>query len=143
MRLYFDSAYIAKCYLNEPDASKVRRRARSASGLYSSAWSVAEVSSVILRQLREGTLSPRQSDVVRDQFLDDIRKGVWNLLPVSELLLYRLEGGLRLLPPDVYLRAGDAVHLTTAQNAGFSEIWTNDRHMLAAAPHFQLAGRFV
>ena len=34
-------------------------------------------------------------------------------------------------------------HLVTAADSGFTEIWTNDRHMLAAAPHFGLAGRSV
>jgi hypothetical protein len=33
--------------------------------------------------------------------------------------------------------------LTTARDAGELEIWTNDRHMLAAAPHFGLKGRSV
>jgi hypothetical protein len=44
-------------------------------------------------------------------------------------------------PSGVYLRAADAVHLTTAQDLGEHEIWTNDRHMLAAASHFGLTGR--
>jgi predicted nucleic acid-binding protein len=41
------------------------------------------------------------------------------------------------------LRAGDAIHLASARHEGFSEIWTNDRHMLKAASHFGLAGRSV
>jgi predicted nucleic acid-binding protein len=41
----------------------------------------------------------------------------------------------------LFLRAGDAVHLATAAEAGFGEVWTNDRHMLAAARAFGLRGR--
>jgi hypothetical protein len=37
----------------------------------------------------------------------------------------------------------DALHLVTAADSGFVEVWTNDRHMLAAAPHFGLVGRSV
>jgi len=33
--------------------------------------------------------------------------------------------------------------LVTAADSGFREVWTNDRHMLAAAPYFELAGRSV
>jgi hypothetical protein len=54
-------------------------------------------------------------------------------------------GGLLVsaAPAGVYLRAGEAVHLTTAQDIGESEIWTNDRHLVAAAAHFGLQGRSV
>jgi predicted nucleic acid-binding protein len=45
------------------------------------------------------------------------------------------------LPPAVFLRAGDAVQLVSALEAGEPEVWTNDRRMLAAAPHFGLVGR--
>jgi predicted nucleic acid-binding protein len=41
------------------------------------------------------------------------------------------------------LRAGDAIHIVSAVEAGFNEIWTNDRHLLAAAAHFGLKGRCV
>jgi predicted nucleic acid-binding protein len=47
------------------------------------------------------------------------------------------------VPARLYLRAGDAVHLTTSQDISESEIWTNDRHLLAAAPHFGLQGSSV
>ena len=43
----------------------------------------------------------------------------------------------------VLLRAGDAVHIATALDLGEEEIWTNDRHLLAAAPHFGIAGRNI
>jgi len=39
------------------------------------------------------------------------------------------------------LRAGDAIHTATALGTGETEIWTNDRHLLAAVAHFGLAGR--
>jgi predicted nucleic acid-binding protein len=43
----------------------------------------------------------------------------------------------------MYLRAGDAIHLAAAQGAGFTEIWSNDRHLLQAAPAFGLTGKSV
>ncbi len=43
----------------------------------------------------------------------------------------------------VDLRAGDAIHLAAAQSAGFSEIWSNDKRLLQAAPAFGLTGKSV
>jgi hypothetical protein len=36
--IYFDAAYIAKCYLNEPGADRVRNVAYGADGLASCEW---------------------------------------------------------------------------------------------------------
>jgi hypothetical protein len=40
---YFDSAYVAKCYLNDPDSESVRDLVRVPVPLYSSALCVPEV----------------------------------------------------------------------------------------------------
>jgi len=42
-----------------------------------------------------------------------------------------------------YVRAGDAIHLASAKDAGFQEIWTNDRRLLQAAQYFDLVGKSV
>jgi len=47
------------------------------------------------------------------------------------------------LPKSIYLRAGDAIHLTVAQGGGFTEIWSSDRRVLQAAPAFGLTGKSV
>ena len=46
-----------------------------------------------------------------------------------------------LADADVPLRAGDAIHTATALETGDTEIWTNDRNLLAAVAHIRLAGR--
>jgi hypothetical protein len=46
-------------------------------------------------------------------------------------------------PRDLFLRTANAVHLTTAQELGEREVWTNDGHMLRAARFFGLVGRSV
>ena len=143
MRLYFDTAYIAKCYLNEPDGREVRKFARRASGLYSSNWCVAELARVFLRHVRERSLTDEEGEKVRDAFLEDVRNGVWNLLPLSDRLVFKVEAYIRSSPSDLYLRAGDAAHLVTARESGFEEIWSNDSHLLAAARFFGLSGRSI
>jgi predicted nucleic acid-binding protein len=141
--VYLDSAYIAKFYVNERDSNAVRALIRRADSLITSAWSLGEVTCVFHRHMREGALSPVQSRELIRAFMKHVDAGVWTLIPVSAALLKRLISLVSAAPAGVYLRAGHAVHLTTAQDLGESEIWTNDRHLLAAAPHFGLLGRSV
>ena len=46
-------------------------------------------------------------------------------------------------PRNLFIWTADALHLIAAQEAGELEVWTNDRHMLAAADYFGLSGRTV
>ncbi len=107
------------------------------------ALSTAELGCVFHRQIREKRLTGDPASQWREQFRQDVRNGVWLLFPVSDILLDRVEALVGGLAPEVYLRAGDAIHLTSARDAGFSEIWSNHRRLLAAAPHFGLRGRSV
>jgi predicted nucleic acid-binding protein len=95
------------------------------------------------RKVREGPTTPADAVVRRDLFLDDLSNGVITAIPVTERLLRRVEAVTCALPRACYLRTFDALHLVTAADSGFTEIWTNDRHMLAAASHFGVAGRSV
>jgi predicted nucleic acid-binding protein len=142
LRLYFDTAYLGKCYWNEPDGKLVRELAQQGD-VYSSAICIAEMACLAHRKVREGPAGPADAAIRRDLFLDDVNNGVITAVPVTERLLLRVEATTRVLPPSCYLRTFDALHLVTAADSGFVEVWTNDRHMLAAAPHFGLAGRSV
>ena len=139
--MYLDSAYLAKYYLNEPDSLRVRKAIHGADSLTSSAWSIAEVSCVFHRYLRQGDLSAKQLQLLSRKFLAHVDSELWTLVPVTASLIRRVTSLVATLPPGVFLRAGDAVQLVSALEAGEPEVWTNDRHMLAAAPHFGLVGR--
>lgn len=78
-----------------------------------------------------------------DLFRSHVEADLWNLIRVTEALLRRTASLIRALTPAVPLRAGGAIHLASALDAGEAEIWTNDRHLLAAAAQVGIAGRSV
>ena len=141
--MYFDTSYIAKFYFNEPESLRIRELVRKAEAVHSSLWALAEFHAVLHRRMREGASSPGDTRELALRFSEHIEDGLWNLIPVTEALLRRTSALLVSGPPDLFIRTADAVHLTTAQEIGERAVWTNDRHMLAAAAHFGLRGQSV
>jgi predicted nucleic acid-binding protein len=143
MSVYFDSAYIAKCYVNEPDSARVRALLRTSGGAHSSSLARAEVAATLFRHLREGSFNGKQASALQTDFVSDLAAGVWTMVPVSDDFMARVAGRLAQISSTTYIRAGDAIHLCAASDGGFSDVWTNDRHLLGAAPAFGLQGRSV
>jgi len=139
--MYIDSAYIVKYYVHEPNSAAVREILLKAESRASSALAIAEVTCALHRRLREGNLTRDLFREVLGSFLKHVEAGAWSMAPVDDRVLRRVSRMLRLAPASLYLRSGDAVHLATALEIGELEVWTSDRHMLAAAPHFGLIGR--
>jgi predicted nucleic acid-binding protein len=138
--IYFDSAYVAKFYLNELGQAAIRSCAISAGEVAICALALAEVNAVFHRKLREGFLTPGEAAILYTEFDRDVRQGLWNLLPLTTGLLEQVASAYRTLPATVFVRSADALHLICARENGFAEIHTNDRHVLTAAPHFGLKG---
>lgn len=141
--MYLDTSYIAKFYFNEPESSLVRDLVQKADFLQSSMWALAEFHSVIHRRLREGASSLSDGLALASRFSEHIEAGLWNLIPINDALLRRTSALIIRAPRELFIRTADAVHLVTAHDIGEGEVWTNDRHMLAAAPYFGLTGRSV
>jgi predicted nucleic acid-binding protein len=141
--VYFDTSYIAKFYFNEPESLRVRELVRKADAINSSLWALAEFHAVLHRRMREGSSSPSDARALALRFSEHIEDGLWNLIPVHEALLRRTSALIVSSPRDLFIRTADAVHLTTAHEIGERAVWTNDRHMLAVAAYFGLAGRSV
>jgi predicted nucleic acid-binding protein len=139
--VYLDTCYIAKFYFNEPESPQVRALVRTADIIHSSLWSFAEFHGVIHRRVREGLLTPAGARELSARFSEHLHEGLWKLIPVNEALLRRISVLMVTAPPGLFLRTADAVHLATANDIGEREVWTNDRHMLVAAPYFGLTGR--
>lgn len=116
---------------------------QGAGKIYSSVWALAEFHGVLHGRVREGAMSSLEAGELAARFGAHARAGLWNFIPVSEALLRRTGMLMISCPREVFLRTADAVHLATAQELGEQEIWTNDRHVLAAAPYFGLTGSSV
>ena len=138
--VYFDTAYIAKCYLNEPNAHLVRQFAYRAAGLASCEIARVEFYAVLQRHLREGNIDSKQAESILKDFERDERDGVWEWFPVTSSLIRFVCEQISSLPTTAFLRAIDAIHLGCAKEKGFSEVYTNDRRMLDCAQHFTLKG---
>jgi len=135
---YLDSGYIAKFYVDEPDSPSVRRLTESLGEVHCAALGRAEVSAALHRKLREGVFGDAAFREVVAQFEDDCSRGLWMWIPVTAAVLTATVAVIRRVPKSVFLRAADAIHLACARESGFLEVYTGDRHMTAAAPHFRV-----
>jgi predicted nucleic acid-binding protein len=136
--IYFDSTYIIKCYLAEPGTAQVLALAQSHPGRASALHGRLEFWSGVKRHVREGNLSIESADAVYRQFALDETAGLWLFLPVTPALVQISCMRLAALPVEILCRAADALHLTCAAEEGFTEIYSNDRHLLGAAQYFGL-----
>ena len=136
---YFDSAYIAKFYVDEPESDAVRRLAETLVRVHCCAFGRIEVAGVFHRKWREGAFSEREFREVSAQFTDDCAAGLWIWLPVTDRLIVDAAGSLRTLSKRITIRSADALHLVCAREHGLRRVYTNDRHMLRAAPAFGVA----
>ncbi len=139
--LYFDSTCLFRIYSAEPGHEKVKALLAKANRPVAVAWhGRAEFASILLRKRREGADTPEQLASLAKQFREDCRNGLVHLLPLTEAVMTRLESVLAKVPASTFLRAADALHLSCAAEHGFTEVHSNDRHFLAAAPLFGLHG---
>jgi hypothetical protein len=85
--IYFDVAYVAKCYLNEPGADRVREVAYGADGLASCELARLEFASILKRHVRERHVTRREMTAILKDFEEDEQNGVWQWLGVTSQLL--------------------------------------------------------
>lgn len=138
--VYFDSALVAKFYVNEPGRDAVRALASRSGVVVSSGIAVAEVSSAFQRKWREGAVDRRTFKALQAQFEHDVDSQLWKLIAPTERLLEQVRDLFAGLDRNVYLRSLDALHLITAKAERFSQMYSNDRHLLAACGHAGLEG---
>jgi len=141
--IYFDSSYLIKCYLAEPGHQQVRQLAQQQPAVACSMLGKTECRAAVHRHLREGKLSAPQAQLVHQVMDQDDAAKLWTWLPLTDALIADANAEFKKLPPTVFLRSADALHLVSARSQGLKEIYSNDRHLLAAAAQFGLIGKNV
>jgi len=137
---YFDSAYIAKFYVDETESEAVRRLAETLGRVHCCALGRIEVAGVFHRKWREGAFTEREFREVSSQFVDDCAAGLWTWLSVTDALIATSVESVRASSKRITIRSADALHLVCARENGLQQVYTNDRHMLLAAPAFGIKG---
>ena len=138
--IYLDSSYIFKCYINEPGTPRVLSLVQNSSGCSSSLHARTEFWSGMHRRVCETVTSIEDARKIWRQFEEDERTGVWHWLPLNDIVIRRACDVFEKLPPEVFLRSGDALHLACAAENRFTELYSGDRTLLSAAPHVGLNG---
>lgn len=137
---YYDTTYLLKLQIAEAGTAEVRAHAATVIEIHSAHHGRAEFASAAFRKVREGVATPADYQRLIAQFNADIAATIIVLLPLTDSILDRVEAAFATAAATTYLRAADAVQLATAAEHGFTEIHSNDKHLLAAAPLFGLLG---
>lgn len=137
---YYDSNYLLKLQITEVGSSDVRAHAATIREIHTAQHGRAEFASAAFRKVREGFATSFDFHRLISQLHADIAATVIVFLPLTDAIIDRIEMVFASAPHDTFLRAADAIHLATAAENAFTEIHSNDKHLLAAAPLFGLTG---
>jgi len=137
---YYDSNYLFKLQCEEAGSEAVRQHAYQLDTIVCSLHGKAEFVSAAHRKVREGTATKSDLGLLIQQLSLDTEAGGIIWLPIDEKLMDRIEQVYQAASSETYLRAADALHLASAAEQGFREIYSNDKHLLKAAPRFGLTG---
>ncbi len=141
--IYVDSCYAVKCYVMEPGTAEVRELFADADGVAACLHTRVEFIAAIHRHFREQRLTfAEMTDVIED-FERDCRSGFWTWFDLNDAVASRAFEVIHGLPNNVFIRAGDAMHLACAAVNDFTEVFSNDRHLLKATEYFGVRGTNV
>jgi predicted nucleic acid-binding protein len=135
---YFDSSFLFRLYWNDPGYAEVRHAAATVNHLVCAAHGRVELIAAAQRKWREGTATGEQMRAIAEQLRTDCNNGGIRWFPLTDDVLTYVEETYLKAPAGVFLRSADALHLACAYLNGLEEIYSNDRHLLAAAPLFGL-----
>ena len=139
-RLYFAANYLGKLQWQERGTAEVIACASQADEIATALHGRAEFYSIGHRKVREGTATGTILQSVFAQFNTESAVGKITFLHLTDPILDRVETAFASAAATTCLRATDALHLATAAENGFTEIHSNDKHLLSAAPLFGLRG---
>jgi predicted nucleic acid-binding protein len=137
--IFFDTTYLVRLYLDDRGHESVRELATQ--NRITSSWhGQAEIFCTLHRAFREKRLNAEEYQSQREQVQWDRQAEAYLWFPLTDSILSRVDHVLAAAPATIFLRAADALHLACAAENGFTEVYSNDRYFLAAAPLFGLHG---
>ncbi len=128
-----DTSAVAKLYVPERESGAVRRLLEAEDEVCLSELARPELMGVFHRRLRERKWTRRDFLAAVRQFSHDDLGGFWTWLPLDTLIIEAAAKTYTTLPDSVFLRSSDCIHLVTALQHNFAEIYTYDAHQAAAA----------
>jgi hypothetical protein len=134
-----DVSYILRLSVEDRGWEKVRGLAAQAP-IACSLHGHVEVVVVLHRKFREGAFSRTTYAHVLDQFDTDCDNNAYRWLPVSPAVIERVAKAYRTLPASVFLHSSDALHLASASENRFRDIYSNNQRLIGSAGHFALKG---
>lgn len=137
---YYDTCYLFKLQCTESGSAAVRAHAATVDRIYCAIHGCAEFASACHRKIREGAGTTADLRAVMAQLRADADAGALVWLPIDAAVNLRVEAFFAAAPPTTILHAADALHLACAAEHGATEIYSNDKALLAAAPLFNLRG---
>lgn len=136
--LFTDTSALAKLYVPEPQSPRVRPIFEAEDQVFASELATVELLAVFHRRLRERKWTQAEFTAAVRQFDRDNVSGLWTWLPVDHDILEAAAKTFATLPPAVFLRSADCIHLVTALRHNFDEIYSYDAHQIAAAAQLGL-----
>jgi predicted nucleic acid-binding protein len=138
--IYFDTSYLVRLYYDDPGCDKVRDLAAS-DNIACAAHGKAEMVAAFHRKLRDGAISQASYAALLGQMRVHDKAGAFQWLSGSPNIYVKIVEIYARLPATVFLRAADGLHLATAAQNGFRQVYSNDKHLLTAATYFGIEGR--
>ncbi len=127
MRTFFDSSAFAKRYVEEPGSQAVDSLCLESTELGLSVLCVPEIISALNRRVRDGLLTRREYEEVKDYLAHDIRDVV-----IIDLVPKVVSACTRVLETNS-IRAADALHVACALEWGAELFVSADRRQVSAA----------
>ena len=139
--IYLDSSYLVKLYIREHGSEQVESwlSAQSAQ-VVCCLHGRLELVAALKRQQRQSRLNEAHLRAIVKRLEQEEKTGAIRWLPINPLLMESACAQMQKIAPSIFLRTADALHLACAADAGLKAIYSHDRHLLAAAPHFGLKG---
>jgi predicted nucleic acid-binding protein len=127
MRLFMDASALLKNYVLEPGTSRVQTLLHGADELVVSVLALPETVSALNRLLRQGHIDGADYGTAKAMILKDVHRST--TVPLVDAVI----GAAIVVLERSVLRASDAIHIASAEEAGVDLFASADRRQCDAA----------